>query len=448
MASDGSDGKKAAADSPVGEFGIPSWLQAIRGHAGSVNSPAEGEWLFLLNPFGQFPARWFWRFLLAFSWASLGICFGAALLGGLLGGLLGSSATPSAATHISPAYNTRPYFGIAFAVGLAEMLVCALVARLNNAGDGRKSKWLRRMFDRLYWLGLIICLFGLPLVIFSNSAILNEAMLSLPGLNEQHPYLAIAVSAIILLIVIMVCAFITVLPRIRRQTIRYGDKTGQRFFLHVNFEGGGCKMTWATSFTSNPIRPKPKEETPPSYEHPSTIQNTLPRLDRLQEVGRIKLRADKSNGVYIFEPFRWDHVDFLVVALGIALVVAASVLSVYVLAWMHEHLAGDGAPVWIGYAALLFALLLGAVGAVVALYVMWKRWIAGNEGVAVEFGQSQTATLVWNHYLSIRKGFHADSMLLDDVNALRALCESLAKMQEGGKLFLFRLLPPLRYGRA
>jgi hypothetical protein len=39
-------------------------------------------------------------------------------------------------------------------------------------------------------------------------------------------------------------------------------------------------------------------------------------------------------------------------------------------------------------------------------------------------------------------------MLLDDVNALRALCESLAKMQEGGKLFLFRLLPPLRYGRA
>jgi hypothetical protein len=56
--------------------------------------------------------------------------------------------------------------------------------------------------------------------------------------------------------------------------------------------------------------------------------------------------------------------------------------------------------------------------------------------MAVILKQDQTATLAWNQYLGIRKGFHSVAVLLDDDDALSQLCERLQGLKRQGTLFM------------
>jgi hypothetical protein len=54
--------------------------------------------------------------------------------------------------------------------------------------------------------------------------------------------------------------------------------------------------------------------------------------------------------------------------------------------------------------------------------------------VIVAFGPGQTAALVWNQYLGIRKGFQSDEILFDYTDELGEFCRRLMRMQNMGKL--------------
>jgi hypothetical protein len=346
VASGGSGGEKAAADS----FEIPPWLLAIQKHEDPINTPASGEWLFVLHPHGQVFWLWFW-------WVVLAICIAILFAIWCLSVHFLGPATLAAATEV-----------------------------LSNSKGSI-------LISDILMLFVLAALFVVPL-------------------------------AFVLRLV----------PRIKKRIVRYSKKRWG-FYLRVAFEGGECKMTKADSFSPNPIWPKRKDESRTSHGHPSTVQNTLPRIYDFQKIGRIKLRFDESGSkrTYIFQPCRWLLEDVFKASIGFALAVVTYALPTFVFASQQPTSSGIAVLTWACYAVSLSALLYGIA---ITPYIIRQRWKAAEAGIAVILKQDQTATLAWNQYLGIRKGFHSVAVLLDDDDALSQLCERLQGLQRQGTLFM------------
>jgi len=271
---------------------------------------------------------------------------------------------------------------------------------------------------------MIVCGAGLLWVNFLNSATLTAAKYAFSGTNGTRLFYNIAL--LVGFIVLVLCAW-----RTKRPIVRYGKYPGKGFFLLVNFDSHW--ITSATDFDANLISPQPQPDYPLAIaEHPSTIQNTLPRLYDLQEIGgRIKLRSNDVGPTYFFESCRWLLGDIFIVSIGFIPAIVTLMLFVDVFALRQWSLFGIAAPAWASYAVLLFALLFGIA---ITLYIVLQRWIVKRAIVIVAFGPGQTAALVWNQYLGIRKGFQSDEILFDYTDELGEFCRRLMRMQNMGKL--------------